>query len=113
MSNNKDMKLYTLEITFSDFTYGVEQYESNSVEEAVSLFFKEAECFANYDRNKMVEIMERRLKDGNALIHVANGLRGVWLINTGAELHETLKDELPALYGGRVIQTDPHAPRRT
>ncbi len=107
------MKLYTVEITFSDFTFGIEQYESNSVEEVFQLFFEKAECFANYDRSKILEIMKRRLKEGSALIHVANNIRGVWLINAGAELQEITHDDLPAIYGGKVVQTDPHAPRKS
>lgn len=104
-------KLYTVSITFSDFTEGVDQYEANSAEEAVELFFQKAECFENYNRGELVKVMKKRLEDRNALIHVANGLRGVWLINTGAELLN-FEGELEAIYGGMVVQTDQHGPRR-
>ncbi len=107
------MKLYTIEITFSDFTFGIQQYEANSVEEAVSLFFQKAECFANYDRKKIIDVIKKRLKDGSALVHIANNLRGVWLINVGAELQEITNEEGPVIYGGKIIQTDPQAPRRS
>lgn len=105
-------KLYTVKITFSDFTEGIEQYEANSVEEVVRLFFQEAECLKNYDRRFLLNVIESRLKNKSVLIHMADGLRGVWLINTGGELLD-FDGELEAIYGGIVIQTDPHGPRRS
>jgi hypothetical protein len=105
-------KLYTVKITFADFTEGVEQYEADSAEEVVELFFQKAECFERYDRSKLLEVMKRRLKEKSALIHVADGIRGVWLVNTGAEFQD-FEGELEAIYGGIVVQTDPHGPRRS
>lgn len=102
-------KLYTVTITFADFTEAIEQYEANSPEEVVELFFQNAKCFVNYDRGKLIEIMKRRIRDRNALGHV-KGPRGVWLINTGAEFLD-FEGDLEAIYGGLVIQTDPHGPR--
>ena len=104
-------KLYTVSITFSDFSESVNQYEANSPEEAVELFFKKAECLDGYDRDELVRVIERRLREKSALIHAADGLRGVWLIVTGAEFQD-FKGDLEAIYGGLVIQTDPHGPRR-
>jgi hypothetical protein len=104
-------KFYTVSITFSDFTFSIEQCEANSPEEAVELFFKKAECFNDYNRDELVKVMQRRLKEKSALIHAADGLRGVWLIVTGAEFQE-FEGELEAIYGGMVVQTDPHGPRR-
>jgi hypothetical protein len=106
------MKLYTVEITFSDFTFGIEQVEADSVEEAVELFFQKAECFENYDRKKILNVVKNRLNNKNALIHVANDMRGVWLINVGAELQDLSDSDQPSIYGGKVIQSDPSAPRR-
>lgn len=103
-------KLYTIKITFSDFTFAVKQYETDSPEEAVELFFQNAECFDNYDREKLIEIMKKRLKEKSAVIQVKNGLRGVWEINTGTEFLD-FEGDLEAIYGGLVIQTDPHGPR--
>lgn len=102
-------KLYTVTITFADFTEAVEQYEANLPEEALELFFQKAECFANYDREGLIEIINRRIKDRNALGHI-KGLRGAWLINTGAEFLD-FEGDLEAIYGGIVVQTDPHGPR--
>ena len=105
-------KLYTVFLTFADFTFAVEQYQANSVEDAVKIFFQEAECLQDYNRKELLSVIEKRLKDKSALIHVADGLRGVWLINVGPDFPKKLKGEQEAIYGGRVIQTDPHAPRR-
>lgn len=103
------MKLFTVTTTFADFTFAVEQYEVDSPEEAVEKHFKEAECFGDYNREELVDIMTKRLKDGSALAQ-AKGPRGVWQINTGAELLD-FEGELEAIYGGLVIQTDEHGPR--
>ena len=104
-------KFYTVSITFADFTKSVDQYEANSPEEAVELCFQQAGCFEDYNREELVKVIQKRLKDKNALIHAADGLRGVWLIMVGTEFQE-FEGELEAIYGGMVVQTDPHGPRR-
>ncbi|MFA5127254.1 MAG: hypothetical protein WC465_04650 [Patescibacteria group bacterium] len=103
------MKLFTVTTTFSDFTFAVEQYEVNSPEEAVEKHFKEAGCFSDYNRDEIVAIIMKRLEEKNALVH-AKGPRGVWQINTGAEFLD-FEGDLESIYGGLVIQTDPHGPR--
>lgn len=105
-------KFYTVIITFADFTESVNQYEANSPEEAVDLFFQKAGCFEDYNRDELVKVMQQRLKNKKALIHTADGLRGVWLIVVGTEFQE-FEGELEAIYGGIVVQTDPHGPRRS
>ncbi|PWB39077.1 MAG: hypothetical protein C3F02_00450 [Parcubacteria group bacterium] len=103
------MKLFTVTTTFADFTFAVEQYEVDSPEEAVEKHFKEAGCFSDYNRAELLDIMIKRLKDGSAIIHT-KGSRGVWQINTGTEFLD-FEGELEAIYGGLIIQTDPHGPR--
>ncbi|PIT90563.1 MAG: hypothetical protein COU22_01425 [Candidatus Komeilibacteria bacterium CG10_big_fil_rev_8_21_14_0_10_41_13] len=104
-------KFYTVSITFADFTKSVDQYEANSPEEAVDLCFQQAECFADYNRDMLVKVMQQRLDDKKALIHVADGLKGVWLVVVGTEFQD-FEGELEAIYGGIVVQTDPNGPRR-
>jgi hypothetical protein len=106
------MKLYTVEIVFSDFTNAIGQHEADSPGEAVELFFKSAECFEGYDRDKLVSVIQRKVNNKNLLLHVADNLRGVWLIIFGEDF-SNFSDDLEAIYGGFVIQTDPHGPRRS
>lgn len=106
-------KFYTVFLTFADFTFGVDQYEADSVEDAVRLFFKNSECLQEYNRNDLCEVIEKRLKEKSALIHLASGLRGVWLLNVGTNFPKDLKEEQEEIYSGKIIQTDPHGPRRS
>ena len=105
------MKLYTVEITFADFTFGVEQYKAESPESALEEFFTNAECLNDYDRKKLIAIVKNRIKNKNALIHVAGNMRGVWIINVGTEDLE-LPEEVEPIFGGRIVQTDPDGPMR-
>lgn len=103
------MTLFTVTTTFADFTFAVEQYEADSPEDAIIMHFNKAECFSDYNRDELVSIMTKRLKEGNALIHT-KGPSGVWQINTGAEFLD-FEGDLEAIYGGIVVQTEPHGPR--
>jgi hypothetical protein len=106
------MKLYTVQVTFEDFTFAVEQYEADTPEHAIELFFSKAGCFQDYNREELLNVMRKRIQEKSALIHLGNNLRGIWLINTGTEFLD-FPGELQAIFGGKVIQTDPHGPRRS
>lgn len=105
------MKLYTVQLTFEDFTEGIGQYQANSPERALEIFFEKSECLKDYNREELLDIMKKRIHDNNAIIQVGGNMRGVWFINTGAEFHIFL-GELRAIYGGIIIQTDINAPER-
>ena len=90
--------LFTVTATFSDFTVAVEQYQADSPELAVTAFVEHAEALATYDKTSWLTATEPL-----RLLHIAGGLRGVWLWTNLAHLEE---DEV-ALLGGIVVQTDP------
>ena len=90
--------LFTVTATFSDFTVAIEQYQTDSPELAVTAFFECAESLATYDKTSWLTATEPF-----RLMHIAGGLRGVWLWTTLAHLEQ---DEV-ALLGGIVVQTDP------
>jgi len=106
------MKLYTVEITFSDFGYAVEQYEAKSPEHAVELFFTNAKCLQDYDRKEILSGIKNKHSDKISLLHVGDNLRGVWLFTVDSDFSGIKNEGSVEIYGGRVIQSDPHAPRR-
>jgi hypothetical protein len=106
------MKLYTIEITFEDFALGIEQYEADSPEQAVEMFFSKAECLKDYNRKELLDVMKERLANKSGLMQIAGNMRGMWFINTAGEFLN-FPNELQAIYGGRLIQTDQHAPSRS
>ena len=102
------MALYTVLVHFSDHTNGIEQIEAVSPHEAINVFVGSAKCLAEYPR---VDRLVDRDK-GPALIHVADGLRGFWIWVIAEPFDDEEDDDLEAVLGGYVVQTDRLAPLR-
>jgi hypothetical protein len=105
--------LFTIQVTFSDFTFAVEQYEADSAEGAVKRFVEHAESLAAYDKSEWLADPSGAVE----LIHIGGGLRGAWTWTPRVYLKDdvvaVLKDDDLAVLGGVVIQTDAGGPVRS
>jgi hypothetical protein len=100
------VRLYTVIVSFSDHTAGIEQFEAPSPHDAVANFIAKAESLESYDQQAVAEL----IGEGNKinLIHVADDLRGFWIW-----VPATIDDpRTENILGGYVIQTDTSAPKR-
>ena len=105
------MKLYTVLLTFDDASVGIEQFETESPEQALINFVLNAESLKYHDRELILSIVSARNTQGNLLIHVANGLKGCWITSFGADFIEI--PILSNIFGGHIIQSDTYAPVRS
>ena len=96
------MSLFTVIVDFADRTQAIEQYEVQSPREALERFVREAEALSEHDRKHVMHLVGR---GDERLIQVAD-LHGVW------NWVPVVEHEMGDIYGGQIIQTDPHAPRR-
>jgi len=99
------MHHYTVIVSLSDHTAGIEQYEPQSPKEAISKFIDRAKSHQPYD-----DALARLIGggDGINLIHVANDLCGFWIWTP----IYTDDSRTESILGGYVIQTDRGAPKR-
>ncbi|NIA00627.1 hypothetical protein [Massilia sp. CCM 8734] len=97
--------LFTVSATFSDFSMGYEQYEADGPAAALIMFLSRAESLSRYEP-ALRQLACR--SDGHDLLHVAGGIRGLWIWH----LMTPLEPDDIALYGGTVIQTDADGPLR-
>lgn len=104
------MNLYTILIDFEDRTIGVGQYEAEGPCLALKKFVESSESLSEYDRSKLLSIVNERSKQDNLLIHIANEMKGLWAIFFGTDLLDI--PELSTIYGGHIIQTDQNGPVR-
>ena len=104
------MNLYTILIEFEDRRVGIGQFEAESLVQALKEFINQSESLEEYDRNKILSIITNRSSQGNLLMHIADNLKGFWIINFGMDLLDI--PELSNIYGGYIIQTDPNGPTR-
>ena len=74
-------------------------------------FVNNSESLQEYNREKILETISKRSKEGNLFIHVADGLKGLWIIFFGMDLQND--PNLSSIYGGHIIQTDPKGPIRS
>jgi hypothetical protein len=99
--------LYTILLHFGDCSIGIEQIWSKDSSSALKSFLERAECLQDFDRDKILNIVNSR---EDVLYQFASGMKGLWGINFGLEL---LDDSLPEkILGGKIVQTDPDAPYR-
>lgn len=54
--------LYTVIINFEDHTFAINQYETDSPEEALMRCIKESEALEDYDRSKIINIFRGQKK---------------------------------------------------
>jgi hypothetical protein len=96
------MSLFTVIVDFADRTQGIEQYEAQGPREALERFVREAEALAEHDRRRVMHLVG---KGDERLIQVADR-HGVWM------WLPVVEHVMGDIYGGHIIQTDPHAPLR-
>jgi hypothetical protein len=101
------MNLYTILIDFEDRTMGIDQFEGESVIQALEKFVLKAESLDNYDRQLLLSIIHNRSKQDVLLTHIAY-LKGFWIINFGVDLIDN--PGLSEIFGGYIIQTDIQGP---
>jgi hypothetical protein len=94
--------LYSVLIIFSDFVFGIGQYESVSPEAALEEFLRTSESLEGYDRDKL-------LASVNPLFPPSN-LKGLWTISFN-QTDIGGPDNNPVL-GGHIVQTDMGTPTR-
>jgi hypothetical protein len=103
------MNLYTILMHFEDHTVGIDQFEAESPKLALDKFINGAESLEEHDRKALLAIANNRSQQGSLLIHVANDLKGLWIVH----LEDLSKiPALSAIYGGYIIQTDINGPKR-
>lgn len=88
--------LYTVLVTFDDFTNGIEQYQAESPEAAMAMFIREAECLSEFPSR------DRGVVEA---LHIAvleiKSLNGFWVwIMAQSEV-----PTIPSLLGGHIIRT--------
>jgi len=104
------MNLYTILFEFEDRTAGIDQFSAQSPLQALELFINNTESLRDYDRSRLLSIMKYRADQDTLLNHIANNLKGFWVIGFGTDLLDIA--ELSSIYGGYIIQTDPNGPER-
>jgi|GEM_PF-6126083 len=99
----QNMNLYSIFIHFSDHTNGIEQQLAECPHTALIQCLKVAKSLTEYDSEKLLKFAG----EPDRLVHVANGLKGVWIWNP------ILDDEFDNILGGYIIQTDFQGALRT
>jgi hypothetical protein len=94
--------LYTVVVSFDDFTQGLEQVEAPSAEAAMAMFLREAVCLQGIAPHSRQAIREQDIK----LLRIVS-LSGVWLWLYA----QSQVPKLQSVLGGTVIQTDRSAQR--
>jgi hypothetical protein len=97
MNEQSGLKLYTVIVSFDDFTQGIEQVEAPSAEAAMAMFLREAVCLKEVAPEPRQNIREQDIK----LLRLVS-LSGVWLWLYA----QSQVPKLPSVLGGQVIQTD-------
>jgi hypothetical protein len=95
--------LFTVTIMFEDRTFAIEQVEADTPEHALEAAFQQAEALAEHDAEAVADM----LRHHSQLFQVAK-LRGVWNWLQVPQESDATSD----IYGGIIVQTDPHAPIR-
>ncbi len=97
------MPLFTVTIVFEDRTFAIEQVEADTAEAALTAACEHAEALAGHDAHAVAQMLQHHTR----FIQVADR-RGVW--NWFQVPHDS--DGTSDVFGGIIVQTDPHAPTR-
>src|SRR5689334_12453660 len=95
------MPLFTVTIVFEDRTFAIEQVEADTAEGALTAACEHADALAEHEAKAVAQMLQHHTR----LVQVAER-RGVW--NWHQVPHET--DATSDVFGGIIVQTDPHAP---
>lgn len=88
--------LYTVIVTFDDFTTGIEQYEAASPQAAMAMFIRTAECLNAFPLEDRSSIGARHI----ALLEIKS-LDGFWVWI----MAQSTIPEMLSLLGGHIIRT--------
>ena len=94
------MPLFTVTVVFEDRTFAIEQVEADTPEQALKSACQQSEALAGHEAGAVAELLQQRVK----LFQVA-AVRGVW--NWFPVPHAS--DATADIFGGIIVQTDPHA----
>jgi hypothetical protein len=97
------MPFFTVTVVFEDRTFAIEQLEADTAEHALEAACQQAEALAEHDAAAVADM----LRHHSQLFQVAK-LRGVWNWFQVPQQSDATSD----IYGGIIVQTDPHAPTR-